>query len=593
MKLPQLPNLKLIMMIGVIWLWHLNIHLHAAEATFSPSTIIEGQSSTLTITAPGRISEVQLPTIDGLTFAQNSNSSSYSMSSRSGSGSQVSHTVTYQVAAQKFGTYKIPPFSFKVDGKPYQVSGLQLTVNQAKTLTPAEITRTQPDFFIERQLSSQVAYVNEPIFETIQLYLKKPWQDLKRISSDNSWLKVITVDKTNSSQVEKYGLPYTLVEIHRILIPLKNSEIELGRYGIEISYIDDSPNSQNYFSHFFRTVKTSKVFAPSQLININELPQSQKPADFSGFVGQAQLLAELSKTTLEVGESLVLQLTFTAQGWLDSLQTSPPQLGSNFQIYDDKPELDERIAPQLLAGTKTFRFFMIPLQAGTFDLGRYSWSYFDPQTSSYQTLTTELGTITVSPSSTSSSTHNSNSNSNTSTATTQPILTTTPPTQVIQLNTDIADIHRTWPPPQRFLSSTLSWLIISSWLIITILLIILIYRWWQRRITTESSSAWQKQLLAACDNQHMADFFDALVGYTAHQSTAQRAAITAYDIKHTTAIHFKNHHEHQIFATIIDTLETALALAGSTVPAAGSPPAQPPVLTTSQWQQLNSWIKQW
>ena len=370
----------------------------AIETSLSRSVITEGDSTSLTISAEGTISDIEMPSIDGLKITQSGQQTRSTVTSTSGGIKKITtHDLTFRIHGLKAGVYSFPPIKLSVDKKRFTINEIKLTVRQPKSRSPDQLAKEQPNFFMERELSSQVAYISEPIYETLKLYLKRPWQDLERFGSDHSLLRVIHLDQTRSTKVRKYGSLYTMVEIFRILIPLKSAEIDTGRFGIEVSYVDNAQSSQHYFGNFFRTVKTTKVFAPKKLIGINPLPK-QKPPSFTGFVGDVKLRSELSRNKLKVGESLTLNLIFTAEGWISSLKAEIPSVSSAlFQIYDDKPTVDEQKTPGKIHGSKTFPYFIIPLKSGTYDLGSYSWSYFDPKRNSYQTLIAQLGTIEVEP----------------------------------------------------------------------------------------------------------------------------------------------------------------------------------------------------
>lgn len=554
----------------------------AADVFFNPSTITEGQTSTLTIRAEGRITDVSLPSLDGIQISQSQ--SSTSVASTLGSSKSVSHTLSFMVNAQKPGRYTLPSFRFKVDGKTFEASGLQLIVEKAKQLSNTEVALQQPDFFMERELSSQIAYVGEPVFETLKLYLKKPWQDLNRLGSDHSLLKVINVDQTSSSQVLKGGIKYNLVEIFRILIPLKSTSLDIGRYGIEVSYVDDSQKSQSYFNHFFRSVKTTQVIAPNKLLGINDPPKQGQPPDFRGFVGEVNLKSTISQSTVAAQESVTLTLIFEAQGWLSSLKAPTPEISSAFQIYDDKPKLDENISPAELSGVKQFPFFLIPLTPGTFELGTYTWSYFDPKLKTYKTLTTDLGTLTVIPSQTDTIASQANPNhmgredANHSTPQNQDILSQNSP-QIHVMATDIADISRHWPPPQpRWHIAQIQWIILICWLLMIGCLVAFGLRWWwdQRSSKALSLDQLKNKLLRACDSQNQADLLATLVEYTVFKSHNRPEAVTAYDIKQA----FKDHNvspiELNTWIRILEQLEK-----------------QQSQINQNQWQQLHHSLNQW
>jgi hypothetical protein len=61
------------------------------------------------------------------------------------------------------------------------------------------------------------------------------------------------------------------------------------------------------------------------------------------------------------------------------------------EIYD--PNVRQEIAKSgnRISGTKSFRYFMIPKEPGTLDLGNYfQWIYFSPVRNKYDTLSSEL-----------------------------------------------------------------------------------------------------------------------------------------------------------------------------------------------------------
>ncbi|MCY4381403.1 MAG: BatD family protein, partial [Proteobacteria bacterium] len=367
------------------------------SASFDKRKIGVGEVVTLSMTASGQIGSIEMPYVEHLSFVRSGDRNRFVSKTVNGrSQSSNTHTVTFEVEAQKSGLYKIPPIQLKVDGQPYSVSGLTLHVKKQRNQTPKELAEERPDFFIERELSSQVAYVTEPIFETLKLYLKRSWQELKRFGQDPALLKIYHVDQTRRSKTEKFGIPYHLVEISRVLIPLKSAQMDIGQFGIEVGYQDHSQGSAHFFGNFFSTLKTVRVNAPERFIGVNPLPDGA-PSSFTGFVGQVKLEHSLSQTMVKSGDSVQLNLIFSGDGWVSSLKIPPLNLSQNFRVYDDKPVVNQQVLPGDISGKKTFTFVLVPLQSGTFDLGSFEWSYFQPESASYKTLSIDLGSVTVSP----------------------------------------------------------------------------------------------------------------------------------------------------------------------------------------------------
>ena len=556
----------------------------AIETSLSRSVITEGDSTSLTISAEGTISDIEMPSIDGLKITQSGQQTKSTVTSTSGGIKKITtHDLTFRIQGLKTGVYSFPPIKLNVDKKRFTINGIKLSVREPKSQTPDQLAKEQPNFFMERELSSHVAYISEPIYETLKLYLKRPWQDLDRFGNDHSLLRVIHLDQTRSTKVRKYGSLYTMVEIFRILIPLKSAEIDTGRFGIEVSYVDNSQSSQHYFGNFFRTVKTTKVFAPKKLIGINPLPK-QKPPSFSGFVGDVKLRSQLSRNKVKVGESLTLNLIFTAEGWISSLKADIPRVSSAlFQIYDDKPTVDEQKTPGKIHGSKTFPYFIIPLKAGTYDLGSYSWSYFDPKLKSYQTLSTQLGTIEVEPENPASGSLAQQIQSPPTSA----LSSDTPTTATIAvLGEDIFDLRRsTWNSPHRNLTIFICFI----WLWILALTAALYRRHYlaKRKPFQASFEQIKKDLLDYAESKDARNFLATLATYASQKTQTHPESITAYDIKKVTSCHFDSADSSGEFAKILDQFENFVFTGKASKTKANT------TLHDPAWQKMTTLIRGW
>jgi hypothetical protein len=69
---------------------------------------------------------------------------------------------------------------------------------------------------------------------------------------------------------------------------------------------------------------SKRVSAGSKIINVRALPESGKPVDFSGAVGQFDFKVNPSKTTLKNGESLDLTLSVIGKGNLKLFSLPKP-----------------------------------------------------------------------------------------------------------------------------------------------------------------------------------------------------------------------------------------------------------------------------
>lgn len=121
--------------------------------------------------------------------------------------------------------------------------------------------------------------------------------------------------------------------------------------------------------------------------HVSPLPAAGKPRDFSGAVGQFQLQAHASDTQLHQGEPSELHVTLRGAGNFG--QFSAPRLASDarWTAYDPTSKFTASDA-LAMRGTTEYVQALTPERSGELQLPGVSFSYFDPTTQRYVTLTT-------------------------------------------------------------------------------------------------------------------------------------------------------------------------------------------------------------
>src|SRR5690606_41645716 len=84
---------------------------------------------------------------------------------------------------------------------------------------------------------------------------------------------------------------------------------------------------------------------------------------------------------------------FSIHGERNISSIRPPVVSKdgNFEFYE--PNVRQNINRQngKVTGSKSFNYFLIPREPGTYDLGRYfSWIFFNPKKGQYDTLRSNL-----------------------------------------------------------------------------------------------------------------------------------------------------------------------------------------------------------
>ena len=129
-------------------------------------------------------------------------------------------------------------------------------------------------------------------------------------------------------------------------------------------------------------------------ITVRPLP-APAPADFSGAVGQFKLESKIVPEKATVGDPITWTLTLSGTGnWPEIGGLPAREVSKAFQVI--QPQSKRAMAEgQLFTGTLTEDVVLMPTQPGTYTLGELRFVVFDPQTGSYQTLTTPKTTLTI------------------------------------------------------------------------------------------------------------------------------------------------------------------------------------------------------
>jgi tetratricopeptide (TPR) repeat protein len=129
-------------------------------------------------------------------------------------------------------------------------------------------------------------------------------------------------------------------------------------------------------------------------ISVRPLPQPS-PNGFTGAVGQFKLNSKVVPATAAVGEPITWTLELSGSGnWPDIAGLPSRSVSQDFQVI--QPQAKRTVAEgKLFDATLSEDVVLVPTKPGTYTLGAVEFSYFDPQTGSYQTGRTPATTVTV------------------------------------------------------------------------------------------------------------------------------------------------------------------------------------------------------
>lgn len=128
-----------------------------------------------------------------------------------------------------------------------------------------------------------------------------------------------------------------------------------------------------------------KLKSKSITIEVLPLPEENKPAGFSGAVGNYSFKTTLSKDRVKANEAINLTVTVSGKGNIKLIDPLKINFPEDFETYDPKVTQNTSAA-DVLSGTKTFDYTIIPRHEGDYKIDHLDFSYFDPEKKEYVIL---------------------------------------------------------------------------------------------------------------------------------------------------------------------------------------------------------------
>src|SRR5690606_26152560 len=103
-----------------------------------------------------------------------------------------------------------------------------------------------------------------------------------------------------------------------------------------------------------------------------------------------------NKTSTKANEPIELTLTVNGKGNLDLLNLPKPVVPNALELYE--PEKINRVNKSIavgMEGSKTEKYIIVPQYKGTYTIAPITFSYFDTNSKSFKTITSDSLTIEV------------------------------------------------------------------------------------------------------------------------------------------------------------------------------------------------------
>lgn len=382
-------------------------------ASVSKNEVGTGEQFQIDFSVNGNADGFTPPNFSGFQVLSGPNEST-SMTSINGN-TTVSTSLSYILMAVKEGEFTIGPATAIVNGHRLSTNAIKIKVvkgrpvpqNSQAQSVPDHITEGNPSdlsksLFIKAVVDKTNVYQGEQITLNYRLYtnvgieqsqvdnlpvLNGFWnEDIKNVQQQVQW------------RVETYkGVSYHVADIKQtILFPEHAGNLTIDPIGMTFIVRVQAP-SRDIMDQFFGSFKEVKYQVKSTpvVIHVRPLPDAGKPDSFTGAVGKFNIEASVDKTELKANDALNYKVKVTGSGNIKLLKTLNTNFPADFEKYDPKITDSVTNSENGASGSRFYNYLLIPRHQGDFSIEPIKFSYFNPATNRYITLSTKSFHIKV------------------------------------------------------------------------------------------------------------------------------------------------------------------------------------------------------
>ena len=383
-------------------------------ASVNKNTVGTGEQFEVTFSAEGNASQYSPPNFNGFQVLSGPNESN-SITSINGN-TTVSVSVSYILMAVKEGDFTIGSASMIVNGHKLITNPIKIKVVKGQPLRQNSQSQSQSEegvieakgadlsklLFLKAEVNKQNVYQGQQITLRYRVYTRVDiiQSQVDKIPDINGfWSQEIKSSQQQAQfHIETYkGVRYNVADVKQaILFPEHSGNITLEPFSITFLVKQPMP-AKDIMDQFFGAYREVKYQAKSLpvVIHVKQLPENGKPSSFTGAVGSFKVSTSVDKTSLKANEALNYKVKVTGTGNIKLLKDLSTSFPEDFEKYDPKITDSVNETESGVSGTRTYNYLLIPRHKGDYTINPLKFSYFNPETNKYISLSTKAFQIHV------------------------------------------------------------------------------------------------------------------------------------------------------------------------------------------------------
>ena len=269
----------------------------------------------------------------------------------------ASKTYSYRFLTLKEGEFEIPPIKVIHKGKEItsdpitmRVVSTPQTTTQSAPRTSAPATTEQSiegNLFAEAEVNKRRVYQNEPVIVTYRILTRvevTSFQISKLPNTVGFWAEDFLIPQRPVQRREvRDGREFVVADVKKMaLFPTSPGTQTIDPLGMECEVRQPrQPRSRDIFDSFFDDplfgqMVVKSIYTKPITIEVLPLPDTAKPSNFSGAVGNYSISASVDKSELETNEAVTLTLKVSGTGNIKMISKLDVVIPPDLEQYQPK-----------------------------------------------------------------------------------------------------------------------------------------------------------------------------------------------------------------------------------------------------------------
>ena len=308
----------------------------------------------------------------------------------------------YILQPKRAGKLTIGPAEAVVNGKVYRTQPIEInvvkpapgfSVKEENTDKSSEI-KEKKDLIFRLELTKTKPYVGEAVGGVYKLYVHQNTRlaDLQQLAIpeyEGFWKEVVSNRVEGPEEKIINGEPYSVYTLGKVvLFPQRSGVLKIKPYKISLVKLK---REKRYFGPFVEYVDVPvniSLSSGTKLLRVKPLPEN-KPEDFGGAVGIFEMDVQTDREKVRTGEPMNIEIHVAGTGNFNQFELPALHLSEGLEVYE--PETKTSLKPTLhgLTGYVRKTYTIIPQEPGKYKIPALRFSFFNPKTGKYETLTSK------------------------------------------------------------------------------------------------------------------------------------------------------------------------------------------------------------